>query len=219
MRMAITPRIHIVTISRSGFSWTRAAHLGQLLCCLVSFLLLCSISALAQHHHAPPVRIITDEHVGPWTISVWAQQHMDIGIFFVKVHPSSGKAGPAVPDDLKVEIGIQPANQSSPETFYPASRDFQDKQYIAEAPFDAEKSWKITVRLQSSRGLNETTTYINASPPLAGQWQFLLYSLPFLSVGALWLRVYLLRRGLKRSLALGRDAALSSASPSGSKAI
>src|SRR6185437_15425570 len=101
--------------------------LGQLFCCLVSFLLLCSISALAHDHHAPPARIITDEHVGPWTISVWAQQHMDAGMFFVKVRPTSGiiagSTVTTVPDDLKVEIGIQPANDSSPETFYAASRE------------------------------------------------------------------------------------------------
>src|SRR5215831_9576772 len=113
MRMAITPHIHIVTISHSDFSWKRAAHLGQFLY-LVSFLLLCSISALAHDHHAPPARIITDEQVGPWTISVWTQQHMDTGRFFVKVRPSSGTTVPTVLDDLKVEIGIQPANQNSP---------------------------------------------------------------------------------------------------------
>jgi hypothetical protein len=209
MRMAITPRIHILSMN-SGSPGTRAAHLGQLLCCLVSFLLLCSISALAHDHHAPPARIITDEQIGPWTISVWAQQHMDTGRFFVKVRPSSGTTAP---DDLKVEIGIQPASQNSPEMFYPADRESPDAQYEAEAPFDAEKSWQIRVRLQSSRGVNETTTYIGASPPGPGQWQLLLYSLPFLSVGGLWLRVYRLRRGLKRSLALGRDNALSPGLP------
>jgi len=200
MRMAIAPGIYIVTMS-SCFARTRAAHLRQPLCCLVSFLLLCGISALAHDHHAPPARIITDEQVGPWTISVWIQQHMDTGRFFVKVRPSSGTTAPTVPDDLKVEIGIQPANQNSPETFYAANREFPDAQYTAEAPFDSEKSWQIRVRLQSSHGVNETTTYINASPPVSGQWQLLLYSLPFLSVGGLWLRVYRLRRGLKPSLA------------------
>jgi hypothetical protein len=127
---------------------------------------------------------------------------MDAGRFFVKVRPSSGTT---VPDDLKVEIGVQPANQNVPETFYPASRDSdEDGQYMAEAPFDSEKSWQVRVRLESSRGVNETTTYIGASPPGSGQWQLLLYSLPFLSIGGLWLRVYRLRRGVKRSLALGR---------------
>jgi len=202
MRMAITPGIHILSMN-SCFLRKRAAHLGQFLC-LASFLLLCNMSALAHNHHAPPARIINDEQVGPWTISVWAQRHMDTGRFFIKVRPSSGTTVPTLPDDLKVEIGVQPANQSSSETFYPADRESPDAQYEAEAPFDSEKSWQIRVRLQSSRGVNETTTYINASPPLSGQWQFLLYSLPFLSVGGLWLRVYLLRRGLKRSLALAR---------------
>ena len=214
MRMAIPPGIHILSMMNSGFPRTRAAHLGQLLFCLVSCLLLCSISALAHDHHAPPARIITDEQVGPWTISVWAQQHMDTGKFFVKVRPSSGTT---VPDDLKVEIGVQPANQNSPETFYAASREFPDQQYAAEATFDTEKSWQIRVRLQSSRGVNETTTYIGASPSGSGQWQLLLYSLPFLSVGGLWLRVYRLRRGFKRTL--GRANALSSAPPSGNRAI
>jgi hypothetical protein len=203
MRMAIAPGLHIVTMS-SCSALARAAHLRQLLCCLVSFLLLCSMSALAHDHHAPPARIITDEQVGPWTISVWAQQHMDTGMFFVKVRPSSGTTVPTVPDDLKVEIGVQPANQSSPETFYPADRETPDGQYAAEAPFDSEKSWQVRIRLQSSRGVDETTTYINASPPVSGQWQLLLYSFPFLSMGGLWLRVYWLRRGLKRSLALAR---------------
>jgi hypothetical protein len=183
----------------------------------VGFLLLCSISALA-HDHSPPVHIIADEQVGPWTISVWAQQHMDTGRLFVQVRSSSGTTVPTLPDDLKVEIGVQPANQNSPEIFYAASRESQDEQYEAEAPFDIEKSWQIRVRLQSSRGVNETTTYIGASPPGSGQWQLLLYSLPFLSVGALWLRVYRLRRGLKRSLAMGRDIALSSAPSSGNRA-
>ena len=203
----------------SGFPPPRAAHLRQLVCCLASFLLLCGTSALAHDHHAPPARIITDEQLGPWTISVWVQQHMDTGRFFVQVRPSSGATSPAVPDDLKVEIGVQPASQTSPEIFYLASRESPDEQYEADAPFDAEKSWQIRVRLQSSRGVNETTTYIGASSPGLGQWQLLLYALPFLSVGGLWLRVYRLRRGLKRSLALGRDNALSSASPSGNRAI
>jgi hypothetical protein len=217
MRMAITPGIHIVNMMNSRFPFARAAHLKQLLCCLVSFLLLCSISALA-HDHSPPVRIIADEQVGPWTISVWAQQHMDTGRFFVQVRSSSGTTVPTLADDLKVEIGIQPANQNSPEIFYAASRESQDEQYEAEAPFDIEKSWQIMVRLQSSRGVNETTTYIGAAPPGTGQWQFLLYSLPFLSMGGLWLRVYWLRCGLKRSLALGRNIALSNAPSSGNRA-
>jgi hypothetical protein len=178
----------------SGLLRTRAAHLGHFLCCLVSFLLLCGINSPAHDHHGPPARIITDEQVGPWTISVWAQQYMDAGKFFVQVRPSSGATAP---DDLKVEIGVQPASQNSPEIFYPASRESPDGQYTAEAPFDTEKSWQVRVRLESSHDVSETRTYIEASPSGSGQWQLLLYSLPFLSVGGLWLRVHRLRCGVK----------------------
>jgi hypothetical protein len=203
--MAITPGIHSLTIMMSFvFPRPPAARLRYFVCCFVNLLLLGSISAFAHDHHGPPARIITDEQVGPWTISVWAQQHMDMGRFFVQVRSSSGAT---VPDDLKVEIGVAPAGQNSPVTFYPASREpqsheTQDGQYTAEAPFDTEKSWQVTVRLKSSRGIYETTTYLGASPPGVGQWQLLLYSLPFLSVGGLWLRVYRLRRRARGSLAL-----------------
>ena len=198
MRMAIAPGIHIVTMY-FGFARMGTAVLAQLFCGLVSSLLLFSPNALAHDHHGPPARIITDEQVGPWTISAWIQQHMDSGRFFVKVRSSSGTTAP---DDLKVEIGVQAADQNSPVTFYPASSESPDGQYSAELPFDTEQSWKVTVRLQSSRGVNEITTYIGPSAPGSGQWHLLLYSVPFLSVGGLWLRVYWLRRGVKRRLML-----------------
>jgi hypothetical protein len=198
MRMAIAPGIHIVTM-HFGFARMGTTVLAQLFCGLVSSLLLFSPNALAHDHHGPPARIIADAQVGPWTISAWIQQHMDTGRFFVKVRSSSGTTEP---DDLKVEIGVQPAGQNSPVIFYPASSESPDGQYRAELPFDTEQSWQVTVRLQSSRGVNEITTYIGPSAPGSGQWQFLLYSVPFLSVGGLWLRVYWLRRGVKRRLML-----------------
>lgn len=208
MRVAIAPGLFIVTMQfgfpRFGFLKISTAGLAQLLCGLVSFVLLFSSSALAHDHHAPPVRIMTDAHAGPWTVSVWAQQHMDTGRFFVQVHPSSGTALPndLKINDLKVEVGVQPANQNSPMTFYPASRESPDGQYRAEAPFDTEQAGEVRVRLHSSRGVNEITTYLGTAPSGPGEWQLLLYSLPFLSVGGLWLRVYWLRRGVKRKLAL-----------------
>ena len=196
--MAIAPGIHIVTM-HFVFARMGTAVRAQLFCGLVGSLLLFSPRALAHDHHGPPARIITDEQVGPWTISVWMQQHMDTGRFFVKVRSSSGTT---VPDDLKVEIGVQPAGQNSPETFYPASSESADGQYRAELPFDTEQSWQVRVRLQGPRGVNEITTYIGPSAPGSGQWHLLLYSVPFLSVGGLWLRVYWLRRSIKRRLML-----------------
>ena len=208
MRMAIAPGLFIMTMQfgfpRFGFLKVSTAGLAQFLCGLVSFVLLCSPNALAHDHHAPPVRIMTDQQVGPWTVSVWAQQHMDTGRFFVQVHPPSGTTLPddLKMNDLKVEVGVQPANQNSPMTFYPASNDSPDGQYQADVPFDTEQAGQVKVRVKSSRGVNEITAYLGTSSSGPGQWQLLLYSLPFLSVGGLWLRVYWLRRGVKRRLAL-----------------
>lgn len=178
-----------------GFSWERAAVPARFFCGLVSFLLLFSPGALAHDHHAPPARIITDQQAGPWTISLWAQQHMETERFFVTVRPPSVTT---IPDDLKVEVGIRPADRNSPVTFYPAKSESPDGQYTAEMPFDPGQSWQVRVRLQSSQGVNEIATYIGTAPPGPGQWQLLLYSLPFLSVGGIWFRVYWLRLGIKR---------------------
>jgi len=213
MRMAIAPGIHILTM-RFGFPRFGSMKVSNgvrahILCGMLSFLLLFSPRALAHDHHAPPVRIITDEQAGPWTVSVWAQQHMDTGRFFVQVHPSSGTMLP--PDlknhdlkmnDLKVEVGVQPANQNSLMTFYSASSDSPDGQYQADVPFDTQQAGQVKVRLQNSRGVNEITTYLGTAPAGSGEWQLLFYSLPFLSVGGQWLRVYWLRRGVKSRLAL-----------------
>ena len=58
--------------------------------------------------------------MGPCVISLWTHPDVGTGTFFVLVDPVPGGK---VPDDLKVQIGIQPESGRLPEVLYTADRD------------------------------------------------------------------------------------------------
>ena len=149
-------------------------------------LLLLLIPATASAHDGPPFPIIMDQNVGSWTISVWTDPDVGTGTFFVLVNGSSGSS---IPDDLKVEVGVQPATGRLAEAVYPAQRENLrgQIQYKALVPLDAEELWRVRVRLQSAQTSGEAIATVEATPPGLGRWDLLIYLLPFLAIGLLWL--------------------------------
>ena len=163
-------------------------------------LALCGLAG-AHDHNGPPLRIINEQHVGPWMVSVWSHPHVGTGKFFVMVMPM---AGGTLPEDLKVEIGIQPVSGRLPEKFYTAHPEpsGDHKEYVTEVAFDSPpETWRVRVRLQSRQGGGEALTQVETSEPGPARWQLLLFLLPFVAVGFLWLRAMTRRRSL-RSAAL-----------------
>jgi hypothetical protein len=103
-----------------------------------------------------------------------------------------------LPADLRVQVGVQPANGRLSETFYQAEREnLQGQvQYRATVHFDAEELWNVRVQLQSAQGDAETIATVEATPPGYGRWDLLIYLMPFLAIGVLW-AIAMVRR-LKR---------------------
>jgi hypothetical protein len=103
-----------------------------------------------------------------------------------------------LPADLRVQVGVQPANGRLSETFYQAEREnLQGQvQYRATVHFDAEELWNVRVQLQSAQGNAETVATVEATPPGYGRWDLLIYLMPFLAIGVLWAIAMVLR--LKR---------------------
>jgi hypothetical protein len=103
-----------------------------------------------------------------------------------------------LPADLRVQVGVQPANGRLSETFYQAEREnLQGQvQYRATVHFDAEELWNVRVQLQSAQGNAETVATVEATPPGYGRWDLLIYLMPFLAIGVLW-AIAMVRR-LKR---------------------
>lgn len=149
--------------------------------------LLLSLPALAAAHEGPPYPIIVDQNVGPCILSVWADPDVGTGTFlFILDPPPGGK----LPEDLRVEVGVQPRSGRLPEAIYKAAREDQGGrvQFKALVPFDVQEIWHVRVRLQSAGGVGDAATDVEVTPPGYGRWDLLIYLLPFAAVGALWLR-------------------------------
>ena len=130
-------------------------------------------------HEGPPFPLFVDQKVDRYVVSVWTDPDVGTAQFFVIVN---------TPEDLRVQIGVQPVSGRLPETFYPAQREnLQNQiQYRADVQFDTEELWRVRVRLESAQGNAETFATVEATPPGYGRWDLLVYLLPFLAVGLLW---------------------------------
>jgi hypothetical protein len=159
------------------------------------FAMLCAPSAVA--HNGPPFPIITDQHVGPYIISLWTHPDLGIGTFFVMVDPVPGGT---VPKDLKIQIGVQPASGRLAEVVYSAWHvDLRGQvEYKTEVQFDQQENWKVRLILTSSAGGGEAISQVVPTPAGFGRWDLLLYLLPFLGVGFLWITAITKRRRLRK---------------------
>jgi len=141
----------------------------------------------ASAHNGPPFPIIENKKIGPCIVALWTHPDVGTGAFYVFVEPPPGGR---VPDDLKIEIGVQPVSGRLPEKFYEAQRVKSRGlvQYNAQAEFDRQELWRVRLVMQSSQGGGEATTQVEVTPPGFGRWDLLLYLLPFLLVAFLWFR-------------------------------
>lgn len=164
--------------------------------------LLLSLCLDTSAHEGPPFPIIVDKNVGPWIVSVWTDPDVGESAFFVVINPQPGGA---IPNDLKVELGVQPTSGRLAEVLHPAQReDLRDQvQYKATIFLDAQEMWRVRVILASAQGTGEASATVEATPPGYGRWDLLIYLLPFVVVALLWLRAVTRRTVGKRDAADG----------------
>lgn len=148
---------------------------------------------LAFAHDGPPFPIIVDQQVGPCIISVWTDPDIGEGSFFIITQAAPNGS---VPSDLVVHLAVQPSSGRLSETSYVAVReDLRGQvQYKAMVQFDAQEMWRVRVKLQSAQGSGETEAFVEPTPDGLGRWDLLIYLLPFLAIGFLWLRAFLSKR-------------------------
>jgi hypothetical protein len=153
----------------------------------------------ARAHNGPPFPIIENHKVGPCLISLWTHPDVGTGTFFVFVGPISGGT---IPNDLKVQIGVQPENGRLPEVVYSAARDDSGGQiqYKTAVDFDRDEFWRVRLVLESSQGRGEEFSRVEATPVGFGKWDLLFFLLPFLLVAFLWLRGMSRRRNRLKKL-------------------
>jgi hypothetical protein len=150
----------------------------------------------ASHaHNGPPFPIIVDRQVGPCVLSLWTHPDVGIGTFFVIVDPLKNGA---IPKDLRIDIGVQPVTGRLLEARYGSQRQVVDRQlrFDAAVPFDAQELWRVNVYVRTLQGTGQATATVEVTPPGLGRWDLLLYLVPFVLVGGIWLRA--LRQRVKR---------------------
>jgi hypothetical protein len=145
------------------------------------------LASTAKAHNGPPFPIIENRRMAGCVISLWTHPDIGTGTFFVLIDPV---AGGKIPEDLKVEIGIQPESGRLAEVLYPAIREDSRGQveYKASAEFDRDEFYRVRLVLRSSQATEEALSRVEATPAGYGRWDLLLYLLPFLAVAFLWLR-------------------------------
>lgn len=147
-----------------------------------------------QAHEGPPFPILVDQKAGPYVASVWTDPDVGTGIFFVILEPPKGRSLPA---NTRVRIGLQPVSKRLSEAVYEAEpqKVRHGARYYAEAPLDRAEMWHVRVLLDGSEGGGEMTAQVEATPDgTLGPWASLVYLLPFLGIGWLWLKAAMRRR-------------------------
>lgn len=165
---------------------------------LAAALLLCHFPSLAVAHDGPPFPIIVDQQVGPCIISVWTDPDIGEGSFFIITQPAPNSS---IPSDLTVQLAVQPTSGRLSETTYTAVREDRSGQvmYQTMVQFDVQEMWRVRVKLQSAQGNGEAEAFVEPTPEGLGRWDLLIYLLPFVAIGFLWLRAFLSKRGQRKA--------------------
>ncbi|HKI05695.1 MAG TPA: hypothetical protein VKK31_27190 [Thermoanaerobaculia bacterium] len=148
----------------------------------------------AWAHQGPPFPIVVDQRAGPYVASVWTDPDVGTAVFFVVLEPPKGGSLPA---KTRVQIGLQPVSKRLAEEIYEAEpqKVSDGARYLASAPLDKAEMWRVRVLLDGSEGGGELTAAVEATPDgTLGPLASLVYLLPFLGVGLLWLKAALRRR-------------------------
>jgi hypothetical protein len=160
----------------------------------------------AWAHIGPPYPIMQNRKIGPLTVDVWSNPDVGVGSFFVIIDPPPGGV---VPQDMKVQVAVQPVSGRLPEKTYDAWREkLRDRvEFKTTVPFDEEEMWKVRVLLSSAQVSGETDVNVPVTPTLLGRWDLLLFLLPFLGVGFLWFKAIRTKRSRQKRMRLKKAQA------------
>lgn len=161
---------------------------------LISGICLITLVPKIEAHEGPPFPIIIDERVGPYLVSVWTDPDIGIGTFFVILEPVSGNE---LPEITSIQVGVEPTSGRLEEKIYDAEpqRVRRGARYYAEVEFDKGEMWKVRVILKGPGWEGELHSEVEATPDgTIGPIGLLIYALPFVAIGILWVRAIIRRR-------------------------
>jgi hypothetical protein len=157
-----------------------------------------SLAAPAGHaHDGPPFAVVEDHIVGGYRLSLWTDPDATDdgspgGQFWIVVHAADGKP---LPGAVTAVLSARPG-RGGPLVAGTAPMPGNDRSILfARVVMDHEGPWRVSVSLDGPLGqatlqADVEATYDTRPPP----FMLVLYALPFLAVGALWLKAARSRR-------------------------
>jgi hypothetical protein len=142
---------------------------------------------MARAHVGAPYPVLLEEAAGPYLVSALADPDVGTGTFYVMISLTDGAA---VTADTVVTLWVEPEDGHRPASAHQAPR--QETRYgerfVAEVPFDAEGPWSVRLLVDGPAGSGEISFPVRVTPSGTGWLATLACLLPFLLLGALWLR-------------------------------
>lgn len=156
----------------------------------------------AHAHDGPPFPIVSQQAAGPYEISVWTDPDATDdgsagGQFWVMLALADGSDPPP---GTRAAVTLAPLDRTGPPRSGPASpiEGRTARQFVA-LLMDHEGRFAVRVDVSGPRGpavvhAEVEATYDLRPPPL----MLVVYLMPFVAVGLLWLKLFRHRRGRQR---------------------
>lgn len=166
---------------------------------------LVAIAVLALHHRlaahsGPPFPIVSSEISGPYSISIWTDPDTTddgtpAGQFWVTLQAAGGAK--TVPAGTIATVSIRPLDREGPaREGRAAPLDGDPGRQFAALLMDHEGRFRVRVTVDGPGGRGQVEADVAATYDLRPPPGFVfLYLLPFVAIGALWVKVLLRRRG------------------------
>jgi hypothetical protein len=165
----------------------------------IALLLFCC-GVVVRAHSGPPFPIVSNHVSGPYSISIWTDPDTTDdgtagGQFWIVV--DSAKRGEALPAATTAHVTIRPLDRPGPPATAAAAPEAGNAgRQFAALVMDHEGRYAVHVVVDGPSGRGEASGEVDATydlrpPPVL----IAVYLLPFVALGALWVKVLLRRRG------------------------
>jgi hypothetical protein len=155
--------------------------------------------AIVRSHDGPPFPIVSNRIVGAYDISIWTDPDTTDdskpgGQFWVLV--AAADRGAALPAGTRVRVAIRPLDREGPvqESTAEPVNGAVTRQFVA-LVMDHEGPFGVRATVDGPLGRAEVEGRVDATYDLRpARWLIAVYLLPFLALGALWMKVLNRRR-------------------------
>lgn len=155
--------------------------------------------ARVHAHSGPPFPIVSNQLVGAYDVSLWTDPDATddgqaAGQFWVVIQPAA--RGATLPSETRASVAIRPTDRGGDEQVAVAApvNGAVSRQFAA-LRMDHEGRFAVRVTIDGPLGRAEVASAVDATyDQRPAPFLLVVYLIPFLAIGALWIRLLRRRR-------------------------